>query len=354
MMRFFRKASNKAGLPPGALIYTGAPNTETVSVTRIQYNERELTTVSETVVLEDMLARCPGQIVWINVEGVHQVGIVERIGQAFGVHPLTLEDVVNTGQRPKLEVYDDYIFIVLKMLSLDEEKDEVRAEQVSLVLGEDFLLSFQETTDDVFNAVRERLRKKTGRIRKSGPDYLAYALMDALVDHYFLILETFAEQMEALEDELLDRPGPDAMARIHEMKREMIFLRRQVWPLKDVLERMKKAGPPLVKKNTVAYLGDVMDHAVQMADTVASFRDILSGMIDLYLSTVSNRMNEVMKVLTIISTLFIPLTFIAGVYGMNFKYIPELEWRWGYFSILGVMGIVASLMLIFFKRKKWL
>ncbi len=353
MIRFFRK-TKKAGLPPGTLIHTGEPVAEAVTLSCIRFNEKEMETVSDADLTEAFLSRPPDKIVWINVDGIHRVTVIEKIGQTFGIHPLTQEDVVNTGQRPKLETYDDYLFIVLKMLYMDEAADEVRAEQVSLVLGDGFLLSFQETSTHVFDTVRERLRKTTGRIRGSGADYLAYALIDAMVDHYFLILETFAERMETLEDELLDNPGRDAMGRIHEMKREMIFLRRQIWPLKEILGRMKKAGPPLVKKTTGVYLSDVLDHTAQVVDTVASFRDILTGMLDLYLSTVSNRMNEVMKVLTIISTLFIPLTFLAGIYGMNFKYMPELEWRWGYFGLWGVMAVVALLMLLFFKRKKWL
>ncbi len=353
-MRFFRKRAKKPGLPPGTMVHTGEATTQAVSVSCIHYNDKEMETVSGKAVTEEIRVRHPDKIAWINVDGIHRVEIIERIGEVLDIHPLTLEDVVNIGQNPKLENYDAYLFIVLKMLYLDEAHDEVRAEQVSLVLGEGFLLSFQETPTDVFDAVRERLRKGTGRIRKSGADYLAYALMDAMVDHYFLILEIFAERMESLEDELLDRPGPDAMARIHEMKREMIFLRRQIWPLKEILGQMKKTGPPLVKKTTHVYLSDVLDHTAQVVDAIASFRDILTGMLDLYLSTVSNRMNEVMKVLTIISTLFIPLTFLAGVYGMNFKYMPELEWRWGYFGLLGVMAVVALLMLLFFKRKKWL
>ncbi len=354
MIRFFRRGSKKAGLPPGTLLHTGEPTTDAVTISCIRYNEKEMETVPATAASEAVLSRPPDRLVWINVDGLHRVPVIEGIGEAFGIHPLTLEDVLNTGQRPKLEIYDTYLFLVVKMLYMDTEMDEVRAEQVSMVLGEGFLLTFQETPTDVYEAVRERLRKGTGRIRKSGADYLAYALLDAMVDHYLLVLEIFAERMETLEDELLDRPGPDAMTRIHEMKREMIFLRRQIWPLKEMIGRMKKIGPPLVKKSTDVYLGDVLDHTAQVADTVASFREILTGMLDLYLSTVSNRMNEVMKVLTIISTLFIPLTFLAGIYGMNFRYMPELAWRWGYVGLLGVMAVIALLMLLYFKRKKWL
>jgi magnesium transporter len=354
MIRFFKRGTGKAGLPPGTLIHTGETPGEAVTLSWARYNDKELETDSATELSEALLSRPPGKILWINMDGIHRVEMIERIGKSFGIHPLTLEDVVNTGQRPKLESYDTYIFIVLKMLYLDESLDEVRAEQVSLVLGDGFLLSFQETPLDVFDAVRDRLKRGTGRIRQAGADYLAYALMDAMVDHYFLVLEIFAERMESLEDELLGDPGRDAMGRIHEMKREMIFLRRQVWPLKGILGRMKKTGPPLVKKTTGVYLNDVLDHTAQVVETVSSFRDILTGMLDLYLSTVSNRMNEVMKVLTIISTLFIPLTFLAGIYGMNFEYMPELEWRWGYVVLLGIMAVIVVAMLIFFKRKRWL
>lgn len=280
--------------------------------------------------------------------------VIEKLGKCFNVHPLTLEDILNTEQRPKAEDFDDYIFIVSKMLYYDEKEHLVRSEQVSIILGPNFLISFQEVEGDVFNSVRERLRKGKGRIRKAASDYLAYALIDAIVDHYFIILENFGEKIESLEDQLVTAPTQETLQSIHNMKREMILFRKQVWPLRELIAKLTKGETPLINESTHVYLRDVYDHTIQIIDTIESFRDILSGMLDIYLSTISNRMNEVMKVLTIIATIFIPLTFIAGIYGMNFKFMPELEWHWGYFLALLVMGIIALVMVFYFWKKEWL
>jgi magnesium transporter len=354
MLKFTKRVSGKAGLPPGTLIHVGERRTEEVRIALIDYDaehveETELKSIEECFPCKDKHT-----VSWINIDGVHEIETIEKLGRHFNIHPLVLEDIVSTGQRPKAEDFEDYVYVVLKMLYYHEEADEVVAEQVSLILGSSYLISFQEQEGDVFQAVRERIRRGKGRIRKGGADYLAYALMDAIVDQYFVIMEVFGEKIEVLEEELVESPRAQTLDTIHTMKREMIYLRKQVWPLREVIGGLARGEYPLVSEPTVIYLRDVYDHTIQVIDTVESLRDVLSGMLDIYLSTLSNRMNEVMKLLTIIATIFIPLTFIAGVYGMNFKYMPELEWHWGYFMVWGVMVIVVAAMVVYFKKKMWL
>ena len=354
MDRFVSRRSKKTGLPPGTLVHIGEKKTEKVRITLMDYDpahfeEKEVRAIEESFPFKD-----EPTVTWINIDGLHQVDVIEKIGQQFQLHPLILEDILTTGQRPKTDDFDDYVFIVLKMLYYDEEEEQVKAEQVSLVLGSRYLVSFQEIEGDVFASVRERIRKAKGRIRKMGSDYLAYALIDAIVDQYFTLLEIFEEKIESLEDELVSDPDPETLEDIHDVKREMIFLRKYVWPLRELIGAMARGEMSLISESTAVYLRDVYDHTIQVIDTIESFRDVLSGMLDLYLSTISNRMNEVMKVLTIIATIFIPLTFIAGIYGMNFKFMPELEWHWGYPVAMLVMAAIAILMLVYFRRKKWL
>ncbi|MBM3298202.1 MAG: magnesium/cobalt transporter CorA, partial [Candidatus Aminicenantes bacterium] len=293
-------------------------------------------------------------VTWMNVDGIHDAALIQELGSCYGIHPLTLEDIMTTSQRPKLEDYGDYLFLVVKMLHPRRDGGEERFEQVSLIIGPNHLLSFLEDVGDVFDQVRERIRNGKGRIRNLGSDYLAYALLDAIVDGYFLELEKIGDEIEALEGEILKEPKTAVVQRIHHLKREMIFLRKSVWPLREAIARLERRESPLVKDSTTVFLKDVYDHTIQVIDTVETFRDMLTGMLDTYLTSVSNRMNEVMKVLTLIATIFMPLTFIAGVYGMNFKHMPELGWKWGYWGALGLMGLVAGVMFVMFKRKKWL
>lgn len=354
MPKFMKRRSKKAGLPPGTLVHIGEKKTEKVRINLIDYDEghfqeREIEAVGECFPFKDKPS-----VTWINIDGLHQVDVIEQLGTHFDIHPLVLEDIMHTGQRPKAEDFEKYIFLVLKMLYYDEKAHQIKAEQVSLVLGSNFLISFQEQEGDVFSTVRDRIRNGKGRIRKAGSDYLAYALMDAIVDQYFIILETFGEKIESTEEELLSNPRRQTLDSIHAMKREMIFFRKQVWPLREVVGGLARGESSLISEPTEIYLRDVYDHTIQVADTIESLRDVLSGMLDIYLSTISNKMNEVMKVLTIIATIFIPLTFIAGVYGMNFKYMPELEWHWGYYMVWGVMAVVVVTMVLYFKRKAWL
>ncbi len=314
-----------------------------------QFQVRETETLEECYPFKDRPT-----IIWINIDGIHEIETLEKLGDCFGLHPLTLEDILNTDQRPKIEDYGEYIFIVLKMLYPDDETGEILAEQVSLVLGKNFVISFQEREGDIFNSVRERIRSGKGRIRKMGADYLVYSLLDSIVDNYFIILEKLGERIEFLEEKLIINPVPETINLIHKLKREMIFLRRSVWPLREVIGSIERGESSLIKGSTNIYLRDVYDHTIQVIDTIETFRDILSGMLDIYLSSVSNRLNAVMKVLTIIATIFMPLTFIAGIYGMNFKYMPELEWRLGYPVILLAMVSIGVLMLVSFRKKKWL
>ncbi|MFP3912564.1 MAG: magnesium/cobalt transporter CorA [Desulfobacteraceae bacterium] len=354
MFRFMKKMSRKAGLPPGTLVHLGDKLAEAVTISLTQYNADTLTEEEFENVEACGPRKLPDGITWINIDGTHQVEVIEKMGRHLGLHPLTLEDMVNGYQRPKLEEFENYIFIILKMLSYDTEKNELGMENASLVLGGDYVLSVHEKAGHVFAPIRERLRKARGRIRKKGVDYLFYALVDAIVDNYFGVLEKMGEQIESLEEELLAEPGPSTMERIHALKRELIFLRKSVWPLREVINALKREDSGLIQETTRIYLQDVYDHTIQVIDTVETFRDITSSMLDMYLSVVSNRMNEIMKVLTLIATIFIPLTFIAGIYGMNFEIMPELKWPLGYPMVWAVVVLIGGAMVLYFKRKKWL
>jgi magnesium transporter len=354
MPRFFKRQLKKAGASPGTLVHIGDQKVDETRITLIDYDEahlqeRVLDSIEEALPLKDLPT-----VTWINIDGLHEIDTVEKVGQHFNIHPLVLEDILNTGQRPKTEEFEDLIFVVLKMLHYNENSGQISSEQFSLVLGSNFLITFQEIQGDVFRTVRERIHKSKTRIRKAGCDYLAYALIDAIVDHYFVILEALGNKIEDLETQLLDDPTRDTLEIIHEMKREMIYLRKQIWPIREIINGLVKSESSLIQEQMHIYFRDVYDHTIQIIDTIESYRDILAGMLEIYLSTLSNRMNEVMKVLTIIATIFIPITFIAGVYGMNFKFMPELEWRGGYFMVWGIVIVVVGIMIGFFKKKQWL
>jgi magnesium transporter len=265
-----------------------------------------------------------------------------------------LEDILNTSQRPKIEVFDHYIFIVLRILSYNEEKNIVDSEQISFIIGHSYVISLQEKEDDIFEPLRERLRKGKGRIRTMGADYLAYTILDVITDNYFLMLEKLGEQMDEFEEKLLKGPDQETLKQLYILKRENILLRKSVWPLREVIAQLERSESPLIKKKTSPFLRDLYDHIIQIIDTVETHSDMTAGLIELYLTSNSTKMNEIMKVLTIIATIFIPLTFISGVYGMNFAYMPELEWPWAYFALLLVMLVIGAGMLLYFRKKKWL
>ncbi len=349
-----RDRTRKVGLPPGTPVYVGKKRVEKTRIVLINYDEQNYQE-KEVKTVEDLIShRTKHKAAWINLDGVHEFEVLQKISEYLGLHPLVLEDIMNTDQRPKIEDFGNYIYLVLKMLYYNEKNEDVIIEQLSLVLGSDFLVSFQERSGDVFDPIRDRIRNNRGLVRKMGVDYLAYALIDSIVDNYFTILERLGEKIEDLEDELISNPTTETLQKIHRLKRHMVFLRKSVWPLREAISKLERERSPLIKENTVIYLRDVYDHTIQVIDAIETFRDILSGMLDIYLSSISNRMNEVMKVLTIIATIFIPLTLVAGIYGMNFKFMPELESQWGYPAVLLCMFIIGIIMLVYFKKKKWL
>jgi len=349
------KRSKKAGLPPGTLVHIGEEKTGEIKIAVMDYNETEFQEKEMTSIEECFLFWDRPTVTWLNIDGIHQVDLIQKLGDCYGFHPLMLEDILNSDQRPKVEDYGDYLYIILKMLHFDDASRTVVTEQVSIILGRNFVISFQEgKKGDVFNPIRDRLRSNKGLLRKMGTDYLVYSLMDAIVDNYFVVLEKLGEKIESLEEELTRKPVPATLNLLHKLKREMILLRKSVWPLREVINLMERHSSTLITDSTALYFRDVYDHTIQVIDAVETFRDMLSGMLDIYLSSSSNRLNEVMKVLTIIATLFMPLTFIVGLYGMNFRHMPELEWPWGYPMVLALMIGIVVFMLAYFKRKKWL
>ncbi|MBX9851997.1 MAG: magnesium/cobalt transporter CorA [Cytophagaceae bacterium] len=354
MSKFIKRKAREAGLAPGTLTDHN-PSNEAAEINVIHYDgenleERKVINADECSVYKGSLG-----VTWINVDGVKQVDVIEKIGKCFNLHPLLLEDIACGGHRPKIDDYDDHLFIVINMLSYDDTRKDIISEQVSFVLGENYVLSFQEDIEgDLFTPSRNRLKGNKGKIRKAGADYLMYTLADTIIDNYFIILEKMGERIEEMEVRLTTNPTPALLHSIYNLKREIITLRKSVWPLREVLSRMERDETPLIKDGTKIYIRDVYDHTIQVIDAIESYRDVLGGMLDIYLSSVSNKMNQVMKVLTVISTIFIPLTFIAGVYGMNFrKNFPELDWEYGYPFVWGVMIAVAGAMVLYFRKKKW-
>ncbi len=322
-------------------------------ITIIDYDEASFQEKVVETVKECLPFREKPTVTWINVDSL-QSDVVQEMGTCFSLHSLTVEDILNTQQRPKIEDFTDYLFIVLKMVDYCKKEKKITTEHVSIVFGRNFVISFQENEGDVFNPVRERIRAEKTYIRKMKTDYLAYSLIDAVVDNYFAVLETLGEYIEDREEELLRNPTLETLQTIQALKKEMIGLRRSVWPLREVISILEKGESPLIEKTTTAYLRDVYDHSIEVIETIETYRDMLSEMLDIYISTISNRMNEIMKVLTIIATIFIPLTFIVGIYGMNFRYMPEIEWEYGYPLVMVLMLFVGLLMVVYFRKEKWL
>ncbi|MDO1500374.1 magnesium/cobalt transporter CorA [Winogradskyella maritima] len=348
-------AKKHIGQVPGTLIYTGKKDKVLLKIDSFDYNTDRLEETQIIDINDAKLFRDTDSITWINVNGLNFTEEIETIGAHYCLHPLVLEDIVNTSQRPKIDEYEDYIFVVLKMLYYDENGENMVIEQVSLVMGKNYVISFQEAEGDVFNSIRDRLRMAKGRIRTQKADYLLYALMDSIVDHYFSIIETLGNKIEDLETELFAGTArEDINIEVQQLKREILKVRRAIFPLREVVSRIEKTEHPLIQKRTVTYFRDVYDHLIQVSENIDIYREMIWSLMDMYMTTVSNRMNEVMKVLTIISTIFIPLTFIAGIYGMNFEYIPELQYRNGYFVLWGVMILMFIGLVIYFKRRKWL
>jgi magnesium transporter len=352
--RKIARTSKMVGLPPGTLVHIGERMVEKPKIRILDYDESHVEEKEVSSVEEAFPYKGKPTVTWISIDGIHDKETVEKIGSHFNVHPLLLEDIMNTGQHPKLEDFGDYLFVVLKTLVREEKDDQIRAEQVSLIVHQDVVLSFQEKGSPLFDAVRGRIRSGKGRHRRSATDYLAYSLIDAVVDHYFVVMEQLGEDIETVEDKLVSDPRPQTLKRIQALRKEMLLVRKSVWPLREVILHLERSESPLVHKTTEIFFRDVYEHTIQVMDTIETQRDMLSGMLDIYLSSVSNRLNEVMKVLTIIATIFMPLTFIAGIYGMNFEFLPEIKWRYGYAFAWGVMILVAAIMLYFFRKKKWI
>ncbi|WP_299107593.1 magnesium/cobalt transporter CorA [uncultured Winogradskyella sp.] len=342
------------GQVPGTLVYTGEKSHKNVKIESFDYTKDS---ISETILtnIEDAKSfKETDSVTWINIDGLSSIDEIENIGLQYGLHPLVLEDIVNTTQRPKIDEYDDYLFVVLKMLYYDNDEN-IAIEQVSLVLGKNYVLSFQESEGDVFDTIRERIRIGNGRIRGLKSDYLLYALIDAVVDNYFSIIETLGNKIEDLETDLFEGHSRDNInIEVQQLKREILKVRRAIFPLREIINRVEKGEHPLIYKRTITYYRDIYDHLIQVSENIDIYREMIWSLMDMYMTTISNKMNEVMKVLTIMSSIFIPLTFLAGIYGMNFEFIPELKYRYGYFVLLGVMFLMFLGLLYYFKRRKWL
>ncbi|MZQ76462.1 MAG: magnesium/cobalt transporter CorA [Peptoclostridium sp.] len=350
-----KNISQKTGLPPGSLVHVGNHMHGHTDIEIIQFNEDSLVEIIPKSADECFKHLSPDTLTWIRVTGLGEIDKIEKIGSDFGIHPLLLEDILNTSHRISIEDFESYICTIFKTLSYDEPAGHIERDQVSLIFGESFVISFQEKPDNIFDPIIDHIRNPKSRLRKMKSDYLFYSLMDMVVDNYFVLVEKLGDMLEVLEEEIIENPGYATINKLHLMKREMIHLRKAVWPFREVLNRLQRSDSELIYDTTLMYFKDVYDHIIQVLDTIESFRDILSGMVDIYISISGNKMNEIMKVLTIMSTIFIPLTFLAGVYGMNFKYMPELELPWFYpWFFYGMLAAIALSMLAFFKKKKWI
>jgi magnesium transporter len=351
---FSRRISKKAGLSPGALFYVGEKKDDPVAITTIDYGIEHYHRETVTDLKDRATYADEKTVSWVNISGVHDVKTIRRLGEIFNLHPLVLEDILNVETGPKIEEFDDYLFIVLKMLSFDDLRQTINHGQISLIAGKGYVVSLHEASQDIFDPLRMRIEKGRGRIRTLGSDYLAHALMDTVVDHYFKVLEDLGEAVEDLEGTLIESPLPDTLEVIKNLKREILFIRRSIWPLREAINSLIRGDSHLIGEKVIPFFRDLYDHVIYVIDTVEIFRDMLSGILDIYLSSLSNKMNEVMKVLTIIATIFIPMTFIAGIYGMNFEFMPELKWKFAYPVLWLVMLAVFIGMIIYFKRRKWL
>ena len=346
--------ADTVGQSPGALIHVGEKKVDKVKFSILQYDEHEIHENKDASINECLDIKEKKGVSWINISGIHDPQVIESFGKSFGLHPLVQSDIMNTQLRSKFVNHDNYLQIILKIPFFEDGKQELLIEQITLVVGKNFLLSFQETEGDIFEPIRNRIRNKTGKIRKWKSDYLAYALADTIVDHFYVIMENMDDQTDSLEEQLMSNPKPVTLENIQRLKREMALLRKTLWPIREVIDGLDRSPSSLIANDTKTYLRDVYSHTIQVMDTIESLREVVGGMMDTYLSSLSNRMNEVMKTLTIIASVFIPITFIAGIYGTNFEYIPELAWSGSYFVMLAVMAVIVIIMIFYFKKKEWL
>jgi magnesium transporter len=352
-------SKKKRGISPGSLIFTGEQKTSSVSISLFNYNtscfeEKSISDVNELIQYKEN-----SDVTWINITGLHDTELLEKVGSIFEIHPLVLEDVLNVYHSPKIEDYEQFLFLVIKMIGINNQTGKMSIEQISIITGKNFIITFQEQEGDVFDTIRDRIRTAKGRVRKYREDYLAYRLLDSIIDNYFVVLENVDERIEEIEDQIIKQPDDSSLEKIHNLRKELIKLRRAASPLRDIIFTIEKEKFHFIQKPTYIFLRDLNDHIKQIIDTIENYREIINGLLDLYLSNASHKMNEVVKLLTIISTIFIPLTFIVGIYGMNFSTntskwnMPELQWAFGYPFVMGLMLVIAVLLVIFFKRKHW-
>jgi magnesium transporter len=347
-------ASEKSGMEPGSLVHVGDVHDHVPSITVINYNASLLEKRTLASVEEILAFDTSDTVTWVIVNGLQNVSVIEAIGRHFDIHDLVLEDILNTHQRPKFEEFENYLYIVFKAIALQNGDASVEYEQISLLLLNNIVFTFKEKPDDILDPIINRLNVPQSHIRTRGGDYLAYVIMDTVIDEYFALQDTFDDLIETVEDELLTNPTNCTLTSIQKIKRELIYLRRSISPLRELLAAIHRSDSPLLDERTKHYFTDVYDHAIRIIEALESYRDLISGMLDIYLSSISNKMNETMRVLTVFSTLFIPLTFIAGVYGMNFEFMPELKWKWGYPVLWVVFIVISGFLLMFFRRRKWL
>lgn len=354
MSKMLKNRAKKFGMPPGSLVHAGETRVENVNLSVYDFQCDQLVE-KENATVEECLTYIDGpSVTWINIQGIRDPKMMEALGKHFGLHPLVQEDILHVGQRSKLDDYKNTLFLVMRIFFYNAAEHTVEDEQVSLILGSNYVLSFVEGRRDIFDVIRDRARSPHSRMRSSGADYLFYALIDCIVDHHYVVLEKIENLVDTIDDEVFNHPNPKTMHKIQKLKRQITTLRKGVWPLREVISQLRRTDSDLIAESTKVFLHDVYDHTIQAIETIENFRDIVSGMLEVYLSNISNRMNEIMKVLTVVSTTFVPLTFIASIYGMNFEFMPELHAPYGYFYVLGLMLVVFSFMLHYFRRKKWI
>jgi magnesium transporter len=353
MARFYKNREANKGLAPGSLVFIGNKKVENIRIRVIDYDKAGLKEQELKDIMQGAVYKETNTVTWINIDGLHDIDVINEVGKAFELHPLLLEDILNTGQRPKMEEFDNCLFIVLKMLRYDDEKQIILAEQLSMILGRTFLITFQERVGDVFEPVRERIRKQKGRIRVAGIDYLAYALLDTVVDNYIYLISRFGEKIEDIEVGILEDTSTKTLENINNYKRELSYIRKSIRPTKEFISKLPRLESEFIREDTKPFLNDLQDLITQATDGIDMYTEMLSDQLNIYNSSVSNKMNDVMKILTIFAAIFIPLTFIAGIYGTNFEYLPELHFKYSYFIFWGIMITVAISMLLFFKRRDW-
>lgn len=346
--------SEKSGMSPGSLVHVGEIHQAKSRISAVDYSRGDIEEFSVESVKDLLPYRDHDSVTWVIIEGLADISIIESVGELFNIHPLVLEDILNTHHRPKFEEYEEYLYIVLKVLFPEDKEFSVKYEQVSILVLKDFVFTFKEKIDDLFSPVVQRIRGSRSRFRMLGADYLTYAILDLIVDQNFVLIDSLAETIDSVEEELLTDPTTDTLNKIQGVKREVAHIRRFISPLRDLIASLLRSESDIIAQKNLIYFKDVFDHVLHISEAIDSYRDIFSGLLDIYISSVSNKMNEVMKVLTVFASIFIPLTFIAGIYGMNFEYMPELKWRWGYPALWVLFITISAVLLLYFKKKRWL